>query len=325
MSTDITGITGTAAESPRTATAPTPPPADAEPRRLLHGLTWLVWRRHRAAAFAGLAIVVALAAYSFHLHQAIGEFLDARGIRGCLYMGGTEPCLNAQWEITQYRQKFYDDLRYLMIAVLALPYLVGAFVGAPLIARELEAGTHTLVWTQSVTRGQWLARSLALPLAAVTVVSATAASLASWVLTEAGQTTIGMYWYSRIVFIPSGPALIGYTVLGFAIGAAAGVLTRKVIPSMAATLVGMSAVTLLLTAVRNEYLSPVARVVDSGTHIPQTAWTIYDDFHDGRMRQAYHPLSSMRDLQFIEAGICLALAAVLLALTVRLVALRRRV
>jgi hypothetical protein len=32
-----------------------------------------------------------------------------------------------------------------------LPALIGLFWGAPLVARELEAGTHRLVWTQSVT------------------------------------------------------------------------------------------------------------------------------------------------------------------------------
>jgi hypothetical protein len=32
------------------------------------------------------------------------------------------------------------------------PLLIGAFWGAPMIARELEAGTHRLVWNQSVTQ-----------------------------------------------------------------------------------------------------------------------------------------------------------------------------
>ena len=30
------------------------------------------------------------------------------------------------------------------------------FWGAPLVARELEAGTHRLIWNQSVTRTRWL-------------------------------------------------------------------------------------------------------------------------------------------------------------------------
>src|SRR6185369_14593823 len=35
------------------------------------------------------------------------------------------------------------------------PVLVGVFFGAPLVAREVEQGTHRLVWTQGVTRLQW--------------------------------------------------------------------------------------------------------------------------------------------------------------------------
>ena len=46
--------------------------------------------------------------------------------------------------------------------VLVLPALIGLFWGAPLIARELEAGTHRLVWNQSITRTRWLAVKLGL-------------------------------------------------------------------------------------------------------------------------------------------------------------------
>ena len=35
--------------------------------------------------------------------------------------------------------------------------MIGAFWGAPMVARELETGTHRLVWNQSVTRTRWLA------------------------------------------------------------------------------------------------------------------------------------------------------------------------
>ncbi|MDP9093508.1 MAG: hypothetical protein M3N95_11400 [Actinomycetota bacterium] len=46
--------------------------------------------------------------------------------------------------------------------LLALPALVGAFRGAPLISCELENGTQRLAWTQSITRTRSLAVKLAL-------------------------------------------------------------------------------------------------------------------------------------------------------------------
>ena len=48
-------------------------------------------------------------------------------------------------------------------AVLYLfPAVIGAFWGAPLISRELEAGTFRLAWNQSVTRTRWTLVKLAL-------------------------------------------------------------------------------------------------------------------------------------------------------------------
>ena len=48
------------------------------------------------------------------------------------------------------------------------PFVIGAFLGAPLLARELEDGTWQLAWTQAVPRMRWLAAKLA-ALAGVTV------------------------------------------------------------------------------------------------------------------------------------------------------------
>ena len=38
-----------------------------------------------------------------------------------------------------------------------VPLLAGVFWGGPLIAREIEQDTHRLAWTQSISRGRWLA------------------------------------------------------------------------------------------------------------------------------------------------------------------------
>ncbi|MGO9082050.1 MAG: hypothetical protein ACLQDY_23950 [Streptosporangiaceae bacterium] len=41
-----------------------------------------------------------------------------------------------------------------------MPAIIGIFWGAPLITREIEAGTFRLAWNQSITRGRWLAVKL---------------------------------------------------------------------------------------------------------------------------------------------------------------------
>lgn len=53
-------------------------------------------------------------------------------------------------------------LFYLGIGILLLaPGIIGIFWGAPLVTREIEAGTFRLAWNQSVTRTGWLAVSSA--------------------------------------------------------------------------------------------------------------------------------------------------------------------
>ena len=56
----------------------------------------------------------------------------------------------------------YPSLQDLGNVVIVVPAIIGIFWGAPLVARELETGTHRLVWTQSVTRTRWIAVKLGL-------------------------------------------------------------------------------------------------------------------------------------------------------------------
>ena len=49
-----------------------------------------------------------------------------------------------------------------VLVILVAPAIIGIFWGAPLIARELEAGTFRLTWNQSITRTRWLTVKLAL-------------------------------------------------------------------------------------------------------------------------------------------------------------------
>ena len=46
--------------------------------------------------------------------------------------------------------------------VMLLPGLIGVFVGAPLVARELESGTFRFAWTLARSRVQWIVTKLVL-------------------------------------------------------------------------------------------------------------------------------------------------------------------
>ena len=119
------------------------------------------------------------------------------------------------------------------------------FWGAPLVARELESGTYRLAWTQSVTRRRWLSVRVAL----VGVAALAVAGLASWLVSWwfAPLDAVNMNRFDPSVFTARGIVAIGYAGFAFALGVAAGALTRRTLPAMAATLLGFIAARIAFT------------------------------------------------------------------------------
>lgn len=131
----------------------------------------------------------------------------------------------------------YGSLNLVAVLLLVLPMLVGLFWGAPLVAREVEHGTHRFVWTQSVGRTHWALVKVGL-VVAVTVTAAVCYGLGMswWVspLTQAARE--GRLGF--VVFDLQGVAPIGYTLFAVALGVSAGTLWRGTLPAMTVTLVG---------------------------------------------------------------------------------------
>jgi hypothetical protein len=92
-----------------------------------------------AAVLAIISIVLAISGpHLVHLYNSTVAGCSARG-----------DCPAA---ISQYLKNDSTLRSWLGVMVVAGPGLLGLFWGAPLVARELEAGTFRLAWTQSVTR-----------------------------------------------------------------------------------------------------------------------------------------------------------------------------
>jgi ABC-2 family transporter protein len=175
-------------------------------------MSWLAWRQFRAqaalTAAATAAIVVTLVLTRDQLAR----------------VAGTDDISTA-----------LDSLQLLGTGLIGLPAFIGAFWGAPLIARELEAGTHLLAWTQSITRGRWLA--LKLGIAAAAAIAATAVFSASFTWWSIPLDQIG----NRIGtanFGQRGVAPVAYALFALALGTLMGALIRRTLPAMAATLAG---------------------------------------------------------------------------------------
>ncbi|MEU8088459.1 hypothetical protein AB0B57_33195 [Micromonospora sp. NPDC049101] len=106
------------------------------------------------------------------------------------------------------------------LVVTVVPPLIGAFWGAPLVAREFEAGTYRLVWTQSISRSRWLAVKLAVVGTVTVVATALLSALVTWWATPLDRAAAAVYGTfdqrdivpiaPRVVSMPLDPATTGY-------------------------------------------------------------------------------------------------------------------
>jgi hypothetical protein len=148
-------------------------------------------------------------------------------------------------------------------ALVVVPALIGAFWGAPLIAREFENGTHRLVWTQSVTRTKWLATKLGLVGLASVVATGLLSLLVTWWSSpidtdRTDRFSAGMFGERNI-------APLGYAAFGFALGVVAGVVIRRTLPAMFATLFAFLGVRLTFTLfLRQQLIAPAHKSLPLG-------------------------------------------------------------
>lgn len=146
-------------------------------------------------------------------------------------------------------------LNDLMILV---PALLGIFWGAPLIARELEAGTHRLAWTQSVTRTRWLATKVGIVGVFALLVTGLLSLMVTWWFSPIDRVTSNVFGsFDQRDIVP-----IAYAAFAFALGATTGALLRRTLPAMGTTLVVFVAVRLAVVDwVRPNLMAPLHRTV----------------------------------------------------------------
>src|SRR5690242_7360198 len=119
-------------------------------------MIWLSWRQQRTEALIAAAIVAALAAVLIPTGIQIASAYHHDGIASC--SGAFQPgCDNA---IAAFVQRF-NAIGGLIDWATMIPGVIGVLLAAPFIT-QLENGTYRLDWTQSITRGRWVAGKLGL-------------------------------------------------------------------------------------------------------------------------------------------------------------------
>jgi hypothetical protein len=237
-----------------------------------------------------------------------------------------------------------------LFLVIVAPALLGMFLGAPLVATELEGGTYRLAWAQSVSRRRWLMVHVGLVLGGAVGAMAVAGAAMEWGLaplidlqvaapTQA-EASLQPGMFDAIAIVPA-----AYAAFAVALGVALGTFTRRTVVAMFLVLVLFTAVRAGIAAgVRPNYEPPlrtIASVSDKGSRgpsVPPGAYIVGSHVLDSAGRELdmgvgavscaraadcagyrvatdYQPADRFWTFQLVEAGIYAALGALLLGLT----------
>jgi len=232
-------------------------------------MAWVTWRQHQLALIWVTGLLGALAlwlwAIGLQLHRAYAAAVTC-------HPAASIACSDLVFGFNS-RDTFLSNGYVLQ----AIPALIGAFAGAPVLARELETGTFRYAWTQGFGRWRWTLAKL-VPLAVVVTAAAGAFGvLLSWYyqpyvasqnlsLTEWSPLSGGLFDLRGVVFA-------AWTLAAFAIGSLAGLLIRRVVPAIVATLAAYAALAVAAGLyLRPHYLRPL--VIRNLINPPGSAWVV---------------------------------------------------
>ena len=248
-------------------TAPARPAKEASLRPLpWRRMAWVSWRHHRIALGG---VVVFLGALAVWLWIAGLQLHHAYAAAAACHPSSSSACQNliAAFQSTNVILKGGFVLQ-------PVPALIGAFVGGPMLAREIETGTFRYAWTQGFGRRRWTLAKLVLVGVAVAAVAGAFSVLVSWYYQPYLAAGNGTVYSSASPLSPGlfdlrGVAFAAWTLAAFAIGALAGLLIRRVVPAIVATLAACSGLALLAgNVLRQHYLTPLA----TNGNVPGSAW-----------------------------------------------------
>ena len=248
-------------------TALTVPPRPEQDARLRpipwRRMAWVTWRQHRfalggvAALLGGLTVYLLIMGLSIH---------HAYAAAAACHPWTSDACGNL---VGNFLSTYWGGAQITSVLLQLVPVLIGVFVGAPLLARELETGTFRYAWTLGIGRRRWTLGKL-VPLAiAVAAAAGVFSVLFSWffqpLFADGNNIPFTAELFDlRVVALPA------WTLAAFAIGALAGMLIRRVVPAIAATLAAYAG--LALTAalyLRQHYAAPL---LTSSLNVPGSAW-----------------------------------------------------
>jgi ABC-type transport system involved in multi-copper enzyme maturation permease subunit len=230
-------------------------------------MNWVIWQQHKKqfllfgmmlAAFGVLAVPTGL--HFWHTYQQALSTCDTTN--SCSALGD------------QLFESGFDSrmLMFMKAAMVAVPFLLGLFWGAPLIAREYSENTNLLMWTRSISRRKWLTSKLVWTLGATALLTGAFAAIATW-WWRTGNT-LYLDRFHPLNFAVQGIVPVASALFAVSLGIAFGAWCKRTLLAIGLTLATLIVVQVIIpTMVRPHYMSPklyTTPMILSRDHDPST-------------------------------------------------------
>jgi hypothetical protein len=210
-------------------------------------MSWVAWRQQRPSAVAAAVLLAVAGSILLASGWQVTAFARDSGLAACAASGG-----DCQVLVEAFTDRYGGMLESVSTLGSLLPIALGLLFGGPLLASEFEQGTHRLAWTQSVTRGRWLAARLAIAAGVLVAVAGVAAVLLTWWWGRFDQLHIS----SRAALERGGLVPVATALLAFSIATAAGAVIRRAVAALTAGLVVVLVVAIPLNLAAQHWLAP---------------------------------------------------------------------
>jgi hypothetical protein len=250
-------------------------------------MSWLIWRQHRIELVFVVATVCLCSAFLALEHASLVTTYSDLGLGKCNNAASPVCSSNLQAFANQFGW-LYEGVYWMLL----LPAMLGIFIGAPLIAREIESGSYRFVWTQSVTRARWFFSKVIALIAGAILATAALSAVISWALwplirVEGILLLPTLNLLTTPLFDLTGTVALAATALALALGILAGALTRQTVLAMVLTVIVFTAVRIPVASfIRPNFAPPVVTTAAVNLNsdvpvVPNGAWLIKLGFIDG--------------------------------------------
>ena len=298
-------------------------------------MIWLGWRQQRTETVIAAVVLGVLALVLIPTGLSMSSAYHRDGLAACLAAAQHGGCGDA---VAAFTSRF-GNLRQVTGWLTLVPGLIGILLAAPFVT-QLEQGTYRLDWTQSITRGRWIAGKLGL---AVATAASAAVLLALMLMWWHGPLANVQGRVSNAVYDSEGTVVLAYTLFALGLAVAVGAVWRRAVPSLVLGLVGYAAVRVFVDVwLRQRLVSPATATWSVTGRAPNLdrAWVLSQyptdraghrlpffscphgaggacrlpTLHHGYIHAVFQPAGHFWALQTVETAIFTGVAIALLAL-----------